>query len=122
MTIRLGDLAPDFSAETTQGTLNFHTWKGDQWAILFSHPRDFTPVCTTELGTMAGLKAEFDKRDTKVLSLSVDPLDSHQRWKEDIQEVSGNSIDFPIGCHPSKLARRRGCAHRAEPHRRGSAP
>lgn len=95
-TLRLGDEAPDFTAETTEGTINFHEWKGDSWAVLFSHPKDFTPVCTTELGTVAGLKPEFDKRDTKVIGLSVDPLDSHNEWKADIEDVTGNALNYPL--------------------------
>lgn len=95
-TLRLGDEAPDFTAETTEGTINFHEWKGDSWAVLFSHPKDFTPVCTTELGTVAGLKPEFDKRDTKVIGLSVDPLDSHNEWKGDIEDVTGNALNYPL--------------------------
>ena len=86
MSLKLGDIAPDFSAETTQGPIRFHEWIGDGWAILFSHPKDFTPVCTTELGYMAGLKPEFEKRNCKILGLSVDPLDDHQRWAKDIAE------------------------------------
>jgi alkyl hydroperoxide reductase subunit AhpC len=96
MAIRLGDEAPDFTAETTEGTLNFHEWKGDSWAVLFSHPKDFTPVCTTELGRVAGLKPEFDKRDVKVIGLSVDPLTDHDGWKSDIEDVTGNSLNFPL--------------------------
>ena len=96
MAIRLGDDAPDFTAETTEGTLNFHDWKGDSWAVLFSHPKDFTPVCTTELGRVAGLKPEFDKRNTKVIGLSVDPIDSHSTWLEDIKDVTGNELNFPL--------------------------
>jgi thioredoxin-dependent peroxiredoxin len=96
MAIRLGDDAPDFTAETTEGTLNFYDWKGDSWAVLFSHPKDFTPVCTTELGRVAGLKPEFDKRNTKVIGLSVDPKDSHGKWAEDIKDVTGNELNFPL--------------------------
>jgi alkyl hydroperoxide reductase subunit AhpC len=96
MAIRLGDEAPDFTAETTDGTINFHEWKGDSWAVLFSHPKDFTPVCTTELGAAAALKPEWDKRGTKVIGLSVDPLDSHHGWKGDIKDVTGSELNFPL--------------------------
>ncbi|HKH06443.1 MAG TPA: peroxiredoxin [Acidimicrobiales bacterium] len=96
MTLRLGDDAPNFTAETTDGTIDFYDWKGDSWAVLFSHPRDFTPVCTTELGRVAALKPEFDKRNVKVIGLSVDPLDSHQGWKQDIADVTGNELNFPL--------------------------
>ena len=96
MAIRLGDDAPDFTAETTEGTLNFYDWKGDNWAVLFSHPKDFTPVCTTELGRVAGLKPEFDKRNTKVIGLSVDPTDAHSTWLQDIKDVTGNELNFPL--------------------------
>jgi alkyl hydroperoxide reductase subunit AhpC len=102
MTIRLGDLAPDFTAETTEGQLQFHAWKGDSWAVLFSHPRDFTPVCTTELGAMAGIKAEFDRRNTKVIGLSVDSLESHFRWGADIQDVTGRAPNFPMIADPER--------------------
>ncbi|MCU1453454.1 MAG: peroxiredoxin [Acidimicrobiales bacterium] len=95
-TLRLGDDAPDFTAETTEGTLNFREWKGDSWAVLFSHPKDFTPVCTTELGRVAGLKPEFDKRNTKVIGLSVDTSDSHGNWAQDIKDVTGNELNFPL--------------------------
>lgn len=96
MAIRLGDEAPDFTAETTEGKINFHEWIGDGWAILFSHPADYTPVCTTELGTVAKLKPEFDKRNVKVVGLSVDPLDSHNGWISDINETQGTTVNFPI--------------------------
>lgn len=96
MTLRINDIAPDFTAETTEGTLNFHQWIGDSWAILFSHPKDFTPVCTTELGYMASLKPEFDKRNCKVIGLSVDPVDNHARWAQDIADVMGQSPNYPM--------------------------
>ncbi|KPU60895.1 hypothetical protein AN403_4915 [Pseudomonas fluorescens] len=96
MAIRIGDEAPDFTAETTEGTLNFHQWIGDGWAILFSHPKDFTPVCTTELGYLAKLKPEFDKRNTKVVGLSVDPVSDHHRWVGDIAETQGNAVNYPL--------------------------
>jgi alkyl hydroperoxide reductase subunit AhpC len=96
MAIRIGDEAPDFTAETTQGTIRFHDWIGDQWAILFSHPKDFTPVCTTELGYMAGLKPEFDKRNAKVIGLSVDPVSDHKNWLKDIEETQGHAVNYPL--------------------------
>jgi alkyl hydroperoxide reductase subunit AhpC len=96
MSIRLGDEAPDFTAETTQGTINFHEWLGDGWGVLFSHPKDFTPVCTTELGYMASLKPEFDKRNVKIMGLSVDPVENHKRWSEDIAEATGHSPNYPM--------------------------
>ena len=96
MTIRIGDEAPDFTAETTEGTLHFHEWIGDKWAILFSHPKDFTPVCTTELGYMAGLKPEFDKRNTKIVGLSVDPVGNHKTWAKDIEETQGHAVNYPM--------------------------
>ena len=96
MTIRLGDEAPDFSAETTDGPIDFHSWKEGKWAVLFSHPKDFTPVCTTELGAVAKLKPEFDKRNTRVIGLSVDPIDSHQRWQADIEDTQGVKLNFPL--------------------------
>lgn len=101
MAIRINDDAPDFTAETTEGKLNFHQWKGDSWAVLFSHPKDYTPVCTTELGAVAGLKGEFDKRNVKVIGISVDPLDSHEAWAADIKEVTGNELNFPLIADPS---------------------
>jgi alkyl hydroperoxide reductase subunit AhpC len=102
MAIRLGDEAPDFSASTTEGQLNFHDWKKGKWAVLFSHPKDFTPVCTTELGAVAKLKSEFDKRNTRVIGLSVDPLDSHQKWAGDIKDVTGADLNFPLIADPDK--------------------
>ena len=96
MSLRINSVAPDFTAETTQGTISFHNWIGDGWAILFSHPKDFTPVCTTELGYMAGLKAEFDKRRTKIIGLSVDPVDNHSRWAKDIEETQGHAVNYPM--------------------------
>ncbi|RJG12817.1 peroxiredoxin [Pseudomonas cavernicola] len=96
MAIRIGDEAPDFTAESTEGTLRFHEWIGNHWAILFSHPKDFTPVCTTELGYMAKLKPEFDKRDTKIVGLSVDPVSDHRAWVGDIQETQGHAVNYPM--------------------------
>jgi alkyl hydroperoxide reductase subunit AhpC len=96
MSIRIGDVAPDFTAETTEGTLKFHEWIGDKWAILFSHPKDFTPVCTTELGYMAGLKPEFDKRNTKIIGLSNDSVSDHKKWVGDIKETQGHAINYPL--------------------------
>jgi alkyl hydroperoxide reductase subunit AhpC len=100
MTIRLGDVAPDFTAETTEGNIKFHEWLGASWGVLFSHPADFTPVCTTELGTVAKLKEEFKKRDVKVIALSVDPIDSHHRWIKDINETQHTKVNFPIIADP----------------------
>ena len=102
MTIRLGDIAPDFTAETTEGTIHFHEWLGSSWGVLFSHPKDFTPVCTTELGTVAKLKDEFDQRDVKVIGLSVDPLDSHTEWEKDIEETQGQAVNFPMIADPDR--------------------
>jgi alkyl hydroperoxide reductase subunit AhpC len=96
MALHIGDEAPDFTAETTQGTIRFHEWIGNGWAILFSHPKDFTPVCTTELGYMARLKPEFDKRGTKILGLSIDPVADHSRWAKDIEETQGHAPNYPI--------------------------
>ena len=100
MAIRLGDIAPDFQADTTEGKISFHKWLGDGWGILFSHPADFTPVCTTELGAVAKLRAEFDKRNVKVVALSVDPLDSHMKWIGDIDETQNTHMNFPIIADP----------------------
>ncbi len=106
MSLRINDEAPNFTAETTQGTLNFHDWIGNGWAVLFSHPKDFTPVCTTELGYMAGLMPEFEKRNTKIVGLSVDPVSDHQRWKQDIEETQGHAVSYPmIGDPDLKVAK-----------------
>ena len=96
MPVRLGDIAPDFTAETTQGTISFHEWLGDSWGVLFSHPKDFTPVCTTELGYVARIKPDFDKRNTKVIGLSVDSVESHIKWEADIAETQGTAVNFPM--------------------------
>jgi len=96
MSLRINDEAPNFTAETTQGTINFHDWIGNGWAVLFSHPKDFTPVCTTELGYMAGLNPEFQKRNCKIIGLSVDPVTDHTRWAKDIEETSGHSVTYPM--------------------------
>jgi alkyl hydroperoxide reductase subunit AhpC len=96
MSLRLGDIAPDFTAETTEGKIKFHEWIGDHWAVLFSHPKDFTPVCTTELGYMAKLKPEFDKRNTKIIGLSIDPVDRHAGWAKDIEETQGTAVNYPM--------------------------
>jgi len=102
MAIRLGDMAPDFEADTTQGKLKFHEWLGSSWGVLFSHPKDFTPVCTTELGTVAKLKPEFDKRNVKVAGLSVDSVADHERWAGDIQETQGAALNFPLIGDPDR--------------------
>ena len=102
MAVRLGDEAPNFDADTTEGRINFHDWKKGSWAVLFSHPRDFTPVCTTELGAVARLKGEFEKRGVKVVGLSVDPLDAHSKWSQDIADVTGNAPNFPMIADPDK--------------------
>ncbi len=96
MALQLGATAPDFEAETTAGRIRFHEWLGDSWGILFSHPKDFTPVCTTELGAMAGLKSEFDRRNVKILGLSVDPVSDHARWAQDIEDVTGHAPNYPL--------------------------
>ena len=102
MALQLGDTAPDFTAETTEGTIHFYDWIGDSWAVLFSHPRDFTPVCTTELGYMAKIKPDFDKRGVRIIGLSVDPVTSHSRWANDIQETQGYAVNFPIIADPDR--------------------
>jgi len=96
MALQLGDTAPDFEAETTEGRINFHEWLGDSWGVLFSHPKDFTPVCTTELGYMAKIKPEFDRRNVKIIGLSVDPIDKHEKWADDIEETQGSRPNYPI--------------------------
>jgi alkyl hydroperoxide reductase subunit AhpC len=100
--LQLGDDAPDFTAETTEGTISFHGWLGDSWGVLFSHPKDFTPVCTTELGEVARIKSEFDRRNVKVIGLSVDPLDAHVRWSHDIAETQGQAPNFPMIADPER--------------------
>jgi len=102
MAVRLGDTAPDFTAPTTQGEINFHEWLGNSWGVLFSHPKDFTPVCTTELGYVAKIKPEFDKRDVKIIGLSVDPVESHERWEADIEETQGQAVNFPMIGDPER--------------------
>ena len=102
MSIQLGDEAPDFTADTTEGTIVFHEWLGNGWGVLFSHPKDFTPVCTTELGTVAKLKEEFDRRNVKVVAVSVDPLDSHERWIADIEDTQSTTMNFPIIADPDR--------------------
>ncbi len=102
MTIRLGDEAPDFTAETTEGKINLYDYLGDSWGVLFSHPKDFTPVCTTELGAVAKLKPEFDKRNTKILAVSVDPVESHEKWLGDIEDVTGARVNYPIIGDPDR--------------------
>lgn len=102
MAIRLGDEAPDFTAETTEGTINFHEWLGDGWGVLFSHPADYTPVCTTELGTVAKLKADFGKRNVKVIGVSVDPLEDHRGWINDINETQNTTMNFPLIADPDR--------------------
>ena len=102
MAIRLGDDAPNFTAETTEGSIDFYDWKGDSWAVLFSHPKDFTPVCTTELGRVAALKPEFDKRNVKVIGLSVDGLSDHEGWTQDIEDVTGSRLNYPLIADPDR--------------------
>jgi alkyl hydroperoxide reductase subunit AhpC len=96
MALQIGDTAPDFQAQTTEGPISFHDWVGDSWAVLFSHPKDFTPVCTTELGYMAKIKPQFDERNVKVIGLSVDPVESHVKWEKDIEETQGQAVNFPM--------------------------
>ena len=102
MPLRLGDTAPDFTAESTAGTIHFHDYLGESWGVLFSHPRDYTPVCTTELGTVAALKDEFDARDVKVIGLSVDSLEDHEGWSGDIEDVTGHTLNFPLLADPER--------------------
>jgi len=102
MSLRINDIAPNFKAATTQGTIDFHDWIGDQWAILFSHPKDFTPVCTTELGAFARRKSEFDQRNVKLIGVSVDPLDSHKGWAKDIAETQGAELNYPLIADPER--------------------
>jgi|SRR6185312_10185268 len=102
MSLRLGDIAPDFSAETSEGKVDFHNWLGNSWGILFSHPKDYTPVCTTELGAVAKLKGEFDKRNVKVIAVSVDPVDSHKGWIKDINETQNCTVNYPIIADPDR--------------------
>ena len=119
MPLRIGDEAPDFTAQTTEGTINFHEWIGNGWAVLFSHPKDFTPVCTTELGYMAGLKPEFDKRNCKVIGLSVDAVSDHTEWAKDIEETQGHAVNYPlIGDTDLKVAKLFDMIH---PNAKGSA-
>jgi len=104
--LRINDVAPNFEAETTQGSIDFHQWLGDSWGVLFSHPKDFTPVCTTELGYMAGLESEFEKRNTKIIGLSVDPVTNHGKWATDIEETQGHKVNYPmIGDPELKIAK-----------------
>jgi alkyl hydroperoxide reductase subunit AhpC len=120
MPLRIGDEAPDFTAETTEGPIKFHDWIGDSWAILFSHPKDFTPVCTTELGYMAKLKPEFEKRNTKIIGLSIDPVTDHKRWIGDIEETQGAKVNYPmIGDADLKVAKLYDMIH---PNASGAAP
>lgn len=112
MSLRLGDVAPDFTAETTEGTINFHEWLGSGWGVLFSHPADFTPVCTTELGAMSKLTPEFTKRNVKVAALSADPLDSHKKWVNDINETQNTTVNYPLIADPEfKVANLYGMVH-----------
>ena len=106
MALRIGDEAPNFTAQTTEGPIDFHKWIGDKWAVLFSHPKDFTPVCTTELGAMARMQADFDKRGVKIIGLSADPVDDHKRWAKDIEETQGAPVNYPmIGDADLKVAK-----------------
>ncbi|MBT8425461.1 MAG: peroxiredoxin [Silicimonas sp.] len=106
MSLRINDVAPDFEADTTEGPISFHKWIGDGWAVMFSHPKDFTPVCTTELGYMARIKDEFEKRNCKIIGISVDPVESHKKWKEDIRKATGSDVNYPmIGDPDLKVAK-----------------
>ena len=112
MTVQLGDTAPDFNAETTKGPISFHKWIGNHWCILFSHPKDFTPVCTTELGVVAKLKSEFEKRSCKVIGISVDDMESHKKWIQDINETQNTTVDFPLIADPqATIAKSWGMVH-----------
>jgi thioredoxin-dependent peroxiredoxin len=112
MSLRLGDVAPDFKAQTTEGTINFHEWLGNSWGVLFSHPADFTPVCTTELGAVAKLRSEFDKRDVKVMAISADPLDAHTKWIGDINETQNTVVNYPLIADPDfKISNLYGMVH-----------
>ena len=112
MSLQIGDIAPDFEAQTTEGRIKFHEWLGDSWGVLFSHPKDFTPVCTTELGYMAKIKPEFDKRNVKILGISVDSVDDHKRWKSDIEETQGAAVTYPmIGDSELTVAKLYGMIH-----------
>jgi alkyl hydroperoxide reductase subunit AhpC len=112
MSLRLGDVAPDFTAQTTEGTIKFHEWLGNSWGVLFSHPADFTPVCTTELGEVAKLRSQFDKRDVKVMAISADPLDSHTKWIGDINETQNTVVNYPLIADPEfKIANLYGMVH-----------
>ena len=102
MALQIGSVAPDFEADTTEGRISFHDWIGDSWTVLFSHPRDFTPICTTELGYLAKIKPEFDKRGVKIIGLSVDPVGNHEKWQGDIKDVTGNKVNFPMIADPDK--------------------
>jgi thioredoxin-dependent peroxiredoxin len=114
MSLRLGDVAPDFTAQTTEGTINFHEWLGNSWGVLFSHPADFTPVCTTELGAVAKLRGEFDKRDVKVMAISADPLESHTKWIGDINETQNTVVNYPLIADPDfKISNLYGMVHPA---------
>src|SRR5438046_4321945 len=125
MTLQIGDTAPDFEADTTQGKIKFHDWLGDSWGVLFSHPKDFTPVCTTELGYMAKIKPEFDKRGVKIIGLSVDPVDKHGEWANDIKETQGFAPNYPIiadsDFNVSKLSAMLPAAGAADPGKRPAA-
>ena len=123
MTLQINDLAPDFEADTTEGKIRFHHWIGDQWAVLFSHPKDFTPVCTTELGLLAKIKPEFDKRGVKIIELSVDPVDDHAKWAADIKETQGVAPNFPmIGDPDLKIAKLWACCPPLRPATPRAAP